>query len=202
MRLPRRSAAIAICLALAASGCGSDDTASPTADSMSATESGADATTPDEPTESTTPTGAAPTPTGAEICERLTLDAVANDLGLEVTGSEADDSGTPQCAYDYTNTTGMTSNLTVAAMRPDDVGGVSGEAAFDVVVAVNRSIAGDEADEASVAAGDHALRLTGSSLHLGVIRVGDQVFIATVAVGDAEASGVEQLMATMATALG
>jgi hypothetical protein len=139
--------------------------------------------------------------TAAEICERLSIDSVAAELGLDVMNTEPDDSATPQCAYFYTNDTGATSNLTVAAMRPDDVGGATGQEAFDFVVRVNEGISGDGAERQDIDAGDNATRLTGASLHLGVLQVGDQVYTVIVPVGDATADDIDRLLATMATTL-
>lgn len=154
-----------------------------------------------EPDPDGTDGGGASALTAVEICERLSIDSVAAELGLDVTTTEPDDSSTPQCAYLYTNDTGATSNLTVAAMRPDDVGGATGQEAFDVVVRINEGIAGDAAERQDIDAGDNATRLTGTALHLGVLQVGDQVYTVIVPVGDATADDVDRLIATMATTL-
>lgn len=185
--------------ALTLVACGSDDSAGGSDD----TEEAAGDQLPDatEASASTEASGASAALTGAEICERLTVDSVAADLGLDVTTAESDDSATPQCAYLYDNGSGMSSNLTVAAMRPSDVGGASGESAFDFVVDINRSIAGDGAEEQTINAGDNAIRLSGPSLHLGVVQLGDSVYTLIVPSSDAEPVAVDQLISTMATAL-
>jgi hypothetical protein len=121
---------------------------------------------------------------------------VAEALDLEVTDAVTDDSATPQCAYEYTNDTGATSNLTVASMRPADVGGLTGPDAYDVTVDVNRAFAPDDAQ--AVDAGDEAVRLSGSALHSGVLRIGDQVYTVVVPAVDAEPATIETLLATMA----
>jgi hypothetical protein len=152
---------------------------------------------------STASTSDAPTAgavTGAAICQRLTTDSVAADLGVEVTAAVPDDSATPQCAYEYTTDTGATSNLTVAFMRPADVGGRTGVDASDFTLGINRAFAGD--DEQEVDAGEAAVRLSGSGIHVGVLRVGDQVYTLIVPVDDAEPTAVETLIGTMATTLG
>ncbi len=179
-------------------------TATVVALSMSACSSDGDSTTTAAPATDPTSTDdgdAAATLTGEQICERLTVDSVAADTGLDVVLATPDDSSTPQCAYEYNNDTGALSNLTVAAMRPEDVGGLTGEKAFDYVVQINESIAGPDAEKQEVSAGDAAIRLSGASLHLGVLRVGDQVLTVIIPVNDAEADGVDRLIATMATTL-
>ncbi|MGB0111730.1 MAG: hypothetical protein WBP59_00780 [Ilumatobacteraceae bacterium] len=143
----------------------------------------------------------APTLTGTQICERLSVSSVAADLGIDVVTAEAADTGTPQCAYGYVNDTGVMSNLTVAAMRPVDVGGTTGADAFEYVLSINRGIGGDDVEEQEIDAGDGAVRLSGASLHLGVVRVGDHVYTLIVPVGDAEIDAVDHLIATMATTL-
>jgi hypothetical protein len=139
--------------------------------------------------------------TGAQICERLTKASVTADLGLEVTTIEPDDTSTPQCAYGYVSGSGATSNLTVAAMRPEDVGGATGADAFAFVVDLNRNIAGDDVEEQEIDAGTAAVRLTGDSLHLGVVQIGDHVYTLIVPVGDAEIDAVDRLISTMTTVL-
>ncbi len=138
--------------------------------------------------------------TGSEICERLSADMVATDLGVEVTAAVPDDSATPQCAYEYTNATGGTSNLTVAFMRPEDVGGRTGSDAYEFTLGINRAFAGD--DEEPVDAGDAAVRLGGSGIQVGIVQVGDQVYTLLVPGDDAEPTAVDTLIASMATTLG
>jgi len=180
-------------------GCGSDDASGPADDAA--------ASTVDQSADDIESTVAGPssensaTPTGAEICARLTLDSVAADLGLDVVAAEPDDSSTPQCAYNYTNGSGMASNLTVAAMRPEDVGGAIGSDAFDLVLEVNRGMGGD-IEEQEIDAGDGAVRLTGPALHVGVLRVGDHVYTLIAPAGDVEVDAIDSLIGTMATALG
>ena len=107
------------------------------------------------------------------------------------------DADTPQCSYSYGDE-GFASNLTIAWMRPEDVGGRSGGDAFAYVVELNRALGADE--EVALDAGDDAVRLTGSTLHLGVIRVGDRVFTVTVPAGDVEREGADALVEVVARA--
>jgi len=197
----RRCALAAVVAMVVVAGCGSDDASEP-ADAADA----ANVSTADDPADATAADASAETssvtPTGAEICERLTVDSVAADLGLDVVAAEPADTATPQCAYDYTNDSGMTSNLTVAAMRPEDVGGATGSNAFDLVVEINRGMGGDDTEEQRIDAGDGAIRLSGPALHLGVLRVGDHVYTLIVPAGDAETDAVDHLIGTMATTLG
>lgn len=171
--------------------CGSDDvadsTVTPSSEAIVGSNTAAD--------------GEATTLTGTQICERVAVESVAADLGIKVTLAEPDDSATPQCAYEYINDTGATSNLTIAAMRPEDVGGATGQDAFDYVVRINRGLAGDDADEQTIAAGDNALRLTGSSLHLGVVQLGDHVYTVVVPAADVDTEPVNRLITTITSAL-
>lgn len=210
----RAVAALIVALAVGASACagGSDD--------ESASDAGVPGTVDSAPTteaepadDDTSPTdaagSAAPGPIGdgaglsaADICERLAAESVTADLGVEIVAAEPQDSATPQCAYLYRTATGGVANATVALMRPDDVGGATGQAAFDAVVAVNESIAGDDADRQELDAGDGALRLSGAALHLGILRLGDHVFTLVVPAADTDADDVDRMIVTMATALG
>ncbi len=182
----RLALAAAIVIALAA--CGSDDVTSGAVD-----EANSATTATKDPTAALTP---------KEICDRLTVASVAADTGLDVVRASPDDGATPQCAYEYANDTGAVSNLTVASMRPEDVGGLRGGDAFDFVVQINESVAGDGADIQEVSAGDAAIRISGESLQLGVVQVGDRVLTVIIPTGDVEPDAVDRLIATMATALG
>ena len=139
---------------------------------------------------------------GAVICERLSVDSVAADTGLDVTRAVPDDSGTPQCAYEYNNDTGAVSNLTVASMQPADMGGLTGSEAYDFVVEINETVAGDGAESQEVSAGDAAIRISGSGVQLGVLQVGDQLLTLIIPGADVAPDAVDQLIATMATTLG
>lgn len=138
----------------------------------------------------------------ADICERLTVASVAADTGLDISRAVPDDAATPQCAYEYVTDTGGVSTLSVASMRSQDVGGLSGSDAFDVVVDINETAAGDGAESQGLSAGDAAVRITGTSLHLGVLQLSDRVFTLIIPVDDVGPDGVDSLIATMATTLG
>lgn len=167
----------------------------------------ADEPTGTEPADAPTPSSAGSGSTiealtGQQICDRLPPQTVGAAIGLDVGLAEADDSGTPQCAYEYTNGAGATSNLTVASMRPDDVGGLTGNDAYEFVLDINRQVAGDtEVEESTLDAGDGATVLMGASLYLGVLRVGDRVVTLIVPAGDATPPEVEALITKMATTL-
>jgi hypothetical protein len=179
--------------------CGSDDGSTTPPDEAAEGTTAPIDTADDSSTDATDTTEAL---SGATICERLTVASVAADTGLDVVMATPDDTATPQCAYDYTNDTGGVSNLTVASMRSEDVGGMTGSDAFDFVVEINTSIAGADAETQEVSAGDAAVRLSGSSLHLGVLQVGDRVLTVIIPVDDVETDGVDRLIGTMATTLG
>jgi hypothetical protein len=186
-------------------GCSSDDDSSDA--SVDTVTQVTDVATGEPPTPGSAPGGdSLPTPpgatlTGTQICERLAAASVAADLGLETTIAVPADSGTPQCAYEYPSGAGGTSNLTVAAMRPEDVGGASGEAAFDLVLEINRAVVGEGAEEQTINAGDNAVRLSSPALHVGIVQVGDGVYTLIVPAADAEPESIDQLIATMAAAL-
>lgn len=202
MTRPRAVAmAVVVMVGIGASACsGSDDEPNDTAartvptDTVAATSGNGD-----DPGD--TAGDVAATMTGEEICERLSISSVSADLGLEILTAEPDDTDTPQCAYTYQTGTGGISNLTVAAMRPEDVGGATGQEAFDAVVEINQAIAGDDADHQVLDAGDGAVRLSGAALHLGILRLGDHVYTAIVPAADADADDVDRLIVSMATAL-
>jgi hypothetical protein len=176
-----RWSAVIVASVLVVASCGSDDASSgPDIDTAS----------------STIPE----TITGTQICERLTVATVAADLGLDVAVGRPDDSANPQCVYEYVVSEGVTSTLTVAAVQPEDTGG--GTDAFDEVVDANRTIAGDGVEEQMINAGDAAVRLTGSSFHVGVLEVDGRIYTVVVPVEDAEPDGIDRLVASMATTLG
>ncbi len=182
----RSRVALAAAILIALTACGSDDAGSGTDDASDT---------------SATAAVTAETLTASEICERLTVASVAADTGLDVLRASPDDSSTPQCAYEYTDDTNAVSNLTVAAMRPEDVGGLTGSDAFDFVAQINESVAGDGADIQELSAGDAAIRISGTSLQLGVVQLGDRVFTLVIPADDVEADEVDRLIATIATTL-
>jgi len=140
--------------------------------------------------------------TAEEICERLPFDSVGAALGLDVGLGEPSAMETPQCAYTY-DSGGTTSNVTVASMRPEDVGGRSAGEAYDYVLEINRGIAGDaDVEEAQLDAGNGAVRISGPALHLGVVQVGDRVLTVIVPAGDASGPEVDALITKMSTSLG
>ncbi len=181
--------AVVVTASATIAGCGSDDEATRSPD------------VPASVTASETPDGQVDAISGEEICERLTVASVAADTGLDVVRATPADDATPQCAYEYTTDTGGVSNLTVASMRSEDVDGLAGSAAFDFVVQINESIAGDGAETQEVSAGDNAIRLSGTSLHLGVVQLGDRVLTLIIPIDDVNSDGVDSLIATMATTL-
>lgn len=211
--------ATVVTLTTVAAGCNSDDAADaatttppPTTMRPGTTQAptstrAAPGTTTSAPTTAATTTtpptteAESTTLTGEQICERLTLASVSADLGQKVTAAVPDDTVTPQCTYEYTNDDDVRTTLTVAAMRPIDVEGATGADAFEYTVSANRSIAGEDAEEQEIDAGDEAVRLTGPLLHLGIVRIGDHVYTVIVPVDDAGIDAIDQLIGTMATTL-
>ena len=190
MRRVRLRVVLAVVVAVATvAGCGSDDDVTdPPDDQASVTAAGS-------------PGAQVDAISGEEICERLTVASVAADTGLDVVRATPDDDATPQCVYEYTDDTGGASNLTVASMRSQDVGGLTGSAAFDFVVQANESVVGEGAETQDVSAGDNAIRLSGTMLHVGVVQLGDRVLTLIIPVDDVNSDGVDSLIATMATTL-
>jgi hypothetical protein len=140
--------------------------------------------------------------TAEEICERLPFDSVGAALGLDVGLGEPSAMDTPQCSYTY-GSEDTTANVTVASMRPEDVGGRSAREAYGYVVEINRSIAGvTDVEEVELDAGNGAVRISGPALHLGVVQVGDRVLTVVVPAGDASGPEVDSLIAKMSTSLG
>jgi hypothetical protein len=142
--------------------------------------------------------------TDQQICDGLTADDVGAALGLVVTEAAPGGSSTAQCAYDYTTRSGTTSNVSVASLSPEvDLGGRTGDAAFDHVLEINRSLAaGTDAEEVDVDAGDRAVRLSGESLHFGAVAAGDHLLTVIVPAGDADGEAVDALLAVVADRLG
>jgi hypothetical protein len=190
-----------IVVAIALSACSSDGDTGGSAETTVAATAAASDTASDTDTDTDTDTDSVSL-TGEQICERLSVDSVAADTGLDVTRAVPDDSGTPQCAYEYNNNTGAVSNLTVAAMRPTDTGGLTGGEAYDFVARINESVAGDGAETQDLSAGDAAVRISGSGMQLGVLQVGDQVLTLIIADADVGSDAVDRLITTMATTLG
>jgi hypothetical protein len=182
--MPSRWPAVIMALAVTVTSCASDDTSSgPVVTTAEVADSVPE------------------TLTGTQICERLTVATVGADLGLDVAVATPSGSGTPACTYEYVVSEGLTSTLTVTAVRAEDAGGLTGSDAFDDVVGANRSIAGTEVDEQKINAGDHAVRLSGSRFHIGVLDVNDRIYTVAVPVDDAEPDGIDRLVASMATTL-
>ncbi|GIU86837.1 MAG: hypothetical protein KatS3mg009_1352 [Acidimicrobiia bacterium] len=192
---------------LGLAACGGDDEPAPAADDAATTTTGEAPAPTDAPSDTTGDTtgdtadggaGDGAVLTGADVCAAVTADAVAAATGLEITGAEAPERDTPQCSYTYGDA-GPSSNLTIAWMRPDeDLGGRAGTDGFAYVVELNRALATDE--EVELDAGDEAVRLTGSGLHLGVVRVGDRVFTVTVPAADAGPEAADALVGAVAQA--
>ncbi|GAA1520769.1 hypothetical protein [Nocardioides humi] len=142
--------------------------------------------------------------TAAEICDNLTPDEVSDAIGLEATSARADDDATPQCLYDLTGSDGALVGLVVAGMRPEsEVGGKTGDAAFDYVLDLNRSYAGESGlEESTVAAGDRATHLKGASLHFGLVATGGHLITVALPVADADDAAFEALLAAVGSELG
>ena len=192
---------VGVALAAALSACGSDSDSD--ADSGSADTADVAGTEPVSTSDSAVANDAALAAlTSEEICERLPFDSVGAALGLDVGLGEPSSMETPQCAYTY-DSGGTTSNVTVASMRPEDVGGLSAGEAYDYVLGINRSIAGEaDVEEVELDAGNGAVRISGPALHLGVVQVGDRVLTVIVPAGDAGGPEVDALIAKMSTSLG
>lgn len=210
-RTTRRST-LAMCavLVLATTACGSDsDDDDSTGTVGTVTDISTDATGTTDTTGATDTTGggagtgdpSAESLTAEQICERLTLESVGAALGIDIGLAEPSDMDTPQCEYSY-DADGATSNLTVAAMRPADVAGLTGAEAYDYVLSINRNVAGDvDVEEVTLDAGDAATRISGPAVHLGVVQVGDRVLTAIVPADDASGADVDSLISKMATTL-
>lgn len=177
-------------LGLAFTACGDDeDDPSP-----SATPTSADDGTQSEPEESDA-LGSDPftAVSGADICAGLSSDAVSTALDVDAEEGAPYDTATPQCTYSFTSDSGASSTITVASMRPDgDLGDRAGDEAFDYVLEVNRGLAADF-EEVTLEAGDRSARLTGETLHLGVVATGGHLLTITVPADGVEASLVDAL---------
>ncbi|MCU1390209.1 MAG: hypothetical protein JWL72_3547 [Ilumatobacteraceae bacterium] len=127
--------------------------------------------------DSNSPDLTAPPIDGQGICDLVTADTVGTALGITIDHVVASTADTPQCAYVFKDSTGANDNVTVAVERPEeDMAGNSGDAGFDYVARVNRTIsAGGDTTETQVDAGDKAVLFAGSSLSLAVIKVAGRI---------------------------
>jgi len=140
--------------------------------------------------------------TGEEICSRLTPGAVSGAIGHPVTNATALRSGTPQCSYNY-RVGSTTYNVTVAYQRPDgDLSGKQGAQGLEHVLEVNRRLAqGTAVQETPVQAGERAVRMTGTRLHLGVLLTANRVMTVT-ATSSIPGEAVDRLMAEAGNVFG
>lgn len=200
---------VATLLLLTLTGCGADvasvaETGAPGTPPTTATAS----TEPSEPPEPTEPADLGDDPvatlTGEEVCAALPVDAASLALGTEVAQAEAADTDTPQCAYTYGADSASLATFTVAAQRPEDVGGRGLQDAFDLVVAANRTVAAEDAttapEESEVAAGERALRLSSDTLTLCVVASAGHL-LTVVTTPDLDATAVEALCVATADAV-
>ncbi|MCU1393053.1 MAG: hypothetical protein JWM34_1481 [Ilumatobacteraceae bacterium] len=151
-----------------------------------------------------TSTAAVTSITGQQLCDLVPSHLVEAALGIEVTTEIPSTADTPQCAYVFTDKSGSTDNVTIAYERPGaDLNGGSGDAGFDYITSVNRTIAaGTDATETSVDAGDKAETMVGSQLSLGVVEADGQIFVTIVPAGTSDAAGAAALLKAVATAVG
>lgn len=147
------------------------------------------------------PAGPALAPlTAQQICDGLGAATVGTAIGQTVTAATASTEATPQCSYVY-SANGTTSNITIAYMRPaEDLGGAEGAAGYDYVVQRNRSMA-PGAQEQPIQAGQRALRISGTSLHLGVVLTGGRV-ITVLGQASLPAAAVDRLIQSAGEAFG
>jgi hypothetical protein len=194
---------LGLVLVLGTAGCGGDSSGSDSGTNNQATES-------TQPTDPSPDTGAGPETSAAgsdpggitseDICTAVSLDAVAQATGLNITGTEASESSTPQCAYTYSTGTGPDSNLTVAASRYTDADAQTIEQAFDGAITGNMGMVGSDADKIEVDAGDEAVFVSGSLLSVGVLRTGDTLVSVIVPPGAVSDESFESLMQVAGTA--
>lgn len=138
--------------------------------------------------------------TAQEICERLDAAAVGAAIGQTVTDARASSEATPQCSYSY-SAGGTSSNVTIAYMRPaEDLAGSEGAAGFDYVMQRNRSMA-PGAQEQQIQAGQRASRLSGTSLHLGVVLTAGRV-VTVLGNASLPAASVDRLIQAAGEAFG
>ena len=138
--------------------------------------------------------------TAQQICDGLNASTVGTAIGQNVTAATASSEATPQCSYVY-SANGTTSNITIAYMRPaEDLGGAEGAAGYDYVVQRNRSMA-PGATEQPVQAGQRALRISGTSLHLGVVLTAGRV-VTVLGNASLPADAVDRLIQAAGEAFG
>lgn len=138
--------------------------------------------------------------TAQEICDRLDAAAVGAAIGQTVTDARASAEATPQCSYSY-SAGGSSYNVTIAYMRPaEDLAGSEGAAGFDYVAQRNRAMA-PGAQEQAIQAGQRAMRLSGTSLHLGVVLTAGRV-VTVLGNASLPADAVDRLIQAAGEAFG
>jgi hypothetical protein len=133
---------------------------------------------------------------GEDICALLPGTDVGATLGLTIDTTQAYDTATPQCTYSFTTSTGSSSSVTIASLRGEgDLGGRSGDAAFEYVVETNRGLAGSsDFEEVDLDAGDRAVRFSGEALHLGIVFADGHLLTVIVPIDVTDASRVDDLV--------
>lgn len=140
--------------------------------------------------------------TAQELCDRLTPAAVADIIGFDPSAirASASTSSTPQCSFSYPHGPGDFT-ITVAYLRPDDeLAGNRGEAGYDYVLRMNRSMA-PGVQEQPVRAGQRAARLSGTNLQLGIVLTSGRV-LTVIADTSLPAAMVDRLIQAAGEAFG
>ena len=144
--------------------------------------------------------------TGADICQRLDAATVGAIIGADIGTPQPSTSMTPQCSYPYTSDSRAAYNITVAYQRPDgDLLGRKGSEGFDYVMQMQRGNVkvNPGAEEASVQAGDKAVRFSGvNRLHYGLLLTGGRVMTITAFTDSVSPAAVDQLLVKMAEVFG
>lgn len=157
----------------------------------------------DDASDTSTTAPAADSLTGGQICSTLEPEALTEALGQTVGDGAAVPSGPPSCSYPVTGASTPGTVVVSAPRSKEELGGTTGSEAFDYYVNLAQTLGSNTgAEEASVDAGDQAVRFTGPTTHIGVVEAGGQIYTVTIGVDSAEPEQVDAVLVAMGNAFG
>ncbi len=194
-------AAAVIALALVVTACGGDDSSDKASTDTEQTTVPPASTEPTKPGDPDTSV-----PTAEEICTKVSADVVSSSLGIEVTGAVPTDplaDVVPTCTYSYTGAKGKAGVVTVAALRPLDMGGRTGTEGYKSLVgSIETFFEGQDFETTPVEAGRQSVRFTGADAHATFSDTGRHVLQIVVPKADADPDEADALLAAVIGALG
>lgn len=194
-------AAIVIASALVVAACGGDDGSdevSADTEQTTTTAASSAATTPGNPDTSL--------PTAEEICTKVPTDVVSSTLGLEVTKAEPSDplaDKPPTCTYSFIDAEEEPATLTVAVLRPLDMGGRTGAKGYEATVGFLEAYKDEKGFESvPVDVGRQSVRLTAPDSHAMFSDTGKHVVQMLVPSAGVSGEEADALLAAVVGAVG